>query len=416
MLSGFIPSPSSVQSDDVVLSSLTFVMPGLGAGGSEHVVSMLANHYVSTGVRVRLACFQPFETKPYYALDPEICLVNLGSATQPRNFIGRTLTMARRYRSLKNELSDNPPDVVVSFLTRTNVLASLAANALNIPVIVSERNNPDRQRVGATWSAIRRYAYRRSDALVTMTRGASAYFAPARRRADVVIPNHAVATRWDRTFDASGRNLVAVGRLVEQKGFDLLLQAFAAIAPRFPDWRLTIWGEGPLRRSLERQRSALGLDRRVSFPGVTREPGGWTADADLFVLSSRYEGWGIVVGEAMAAGIPTVAFDCPWGPAEMIEHEQTGLLAPDQDVAGLAEQLAAAMADPALRQRLGSAGKQAMERFLPERIIMKWDGLIKRVAARARASAPHVPQEQHGVIDRSRRLLGVNDNQGKAAR
>lgn len=385
-----IKAPIS-RSDRFVLSRLTFVMPGLGAGGSEHVVSMLANHYVNQGVQVRLACFQPFDEQPYYALNPDVRLINLGKALPPKNLIGRSLGMLRRYRLLKSELSDHRPEVVVSFLTRTNVLTSLAADALGIPVIVSERNNPDRQKVGATWSAIRRYAYARSDALVTMTRGAASYFSPTPQRTDMVIPNHAVARGSVRTFDANGRNLVAVGRLVEQKGFDLLLQAFARLAPRFPDWRLTIWGEGPLRAALEQQRAALGLEMRVSFPGVTREPGGWTKEADLFVLSSRYEGWGIVVGEAMAAGIPTVAFDCPWGPAEMIDHGRTGLLAPDQDVEGLAEQLAVAMADPLLREQLGAAGKQAMERFMPERIITRWDGLIKRIAQRAKAKSKADP-------------------------
>ena len=140
-----------------------------------------------------------------------------------------------------------------------------------------------------------------------------------------------------------------------------------------------IWGDGPLRGPLKAQRDALGLRQRVAMPGITRQPGGWINGADLFVLSSRFEGWGLVVGEAMAAGIPTVSFDCPFGPADMIDHGRTGLLAPDQDVAGLAEALAAAMADADLRQRLGIAAREAMRAYTSERILAQWDGLVRTI-------------------------------------
>src|SRR3546814_9181369 len=98
------------------------------------------------------------------------------------------------------------------------------------------------------------------------------------------------------------------------------------IARRFPDWTLALWGEGPERETLERLVHRLGLEGRVHFPGLSERPGSWIESADVFVLSSRYEGWGIVLLEAMAAGLPVVSLDCPWGPAEMVEHRQNGLI------------------------------------------------------------------------------------------
>jgi glycosyltransferase involved in cell wall biosynthesis len=361
--------------------SLTFVLPAIGAGGSEHVIAMLCNHFAAQGCGVRLVCFAPPGTKPFYDLHPSVVLVCLGADAEPRGAFSGTAVMLKRFRLLRQELRRHRPDVAISFLTRTNVLTAIAARWERIPVIVSERNNPQRQTIGRVWSWLRRKAYARADVLVTMTRGAGSYFEAAPGRLDLVIPNHARFPEEARAFDPSGRHLVAVGRLVDQKGFDLLLQAFASLAPQFPDWRLTIWGEGPLRGALEAQRSALGLDDRVGLPGVTTEPGGWTADADIFVISSRYEGWGLVVGEAMAAGIPTVAFDCPWGPGEMIVDGRTGMLAPDQDVPGLTAALARLMADASLRKTVGEAGRESMKRFLPDAILEQWDDLVTKVAA-----------------------------------
>lgn len=371
-----IPPSFAAYGTETVPGSVTFVLPAVGAGGSEHVVSMLCNHFARKGSAVRLACFDPPGTVPFYPLDPRISLICLDVPSRLRGRISGWVAMLKRYGLLKAELCVARPDIIIAFLTRTNVLAALAGHVLGIPVLVSERNNPQRQSPGAGWNWLRQRAYRHADALVTMTHGAARYFRPSPTRIDRVIPNHAAPPPRQVIPNVAGTRLVAVGRLVEQKGFDLLLQAFARVAADFPEWRLTIWGEGPERNRLEALRHELRLDDRVDMPGITEKPGDWIAHADLFVLSSRFEGWGLVVGEAMAAGIPVVSFACPWGPDEMIDNGRSGLLAPDQDVDALAAALAQAMADPALRARLGQAGREAMERHAPDRILAQWDALI----------------------------------------
>lgn len=391
-----IPEPSRALSDTrtparyssiPLPASITFVLPAIGAGGSEHVVTMLCNHLSNKGKAVRLVCFAAPDARPFHTLDSRVTLVCLGPPSPPPGRLAGALEAVRRYRALHNELRVTRPDLVVSFLTRTNVVAALAASRLAIPVIVSERNNPQYQTVGAVWQWLRNTSYRRAKALVTMTSGARRYFHPAVGRIDRVIPNHAHIDGPMADHSASGRQLVAVGRFVEQKGFDLLLEAFARVAARFPDWHLTIWGDGPLRPRLVALRHALLLDDRVTMPGVTSFPGGWVAGADLFVLSSRYEGWGLVVGEAMAGGVPVVSFDCPWGPGEMIDDGVSGLLVPAGDVDALAAALARTMNDPDLRERLGGAGHRAVQAFTPERILAQWDDLIAQVAGKPSKAA-----------------------------
>jgi len=358
---------------DKRVDSVAFVLPGLGAGGSEHVVSMLCNELAEQGYAVTQLAFVDAGTTPYYPHHPKVEVIDLGRPAKRLGRLGQLLSPLIRVYRLRGALRRIQPDVVISFLTRTNIITLLAARG--IPVIVSERNNAAFQHVPALWSWLRRRLYPRAAALVTMTRGAMTQFADFSPPVQRVIPNPAVAYSRHRPGTGKG-HLVAVGRLVPQKGFDLLLEAFAKAVADRPDWTLTIWGDGPERAALEEQRERLGLKDRVYLPGLTRAPGTWTHDADLFVLSSRFEGWGLVVGEAMAAGIPTISFDCDFGPSEMIDNGVTGVLVRNGDVAELARELARLFADDEERKRLGKAAHEAMKQFTAPAIVSRWLALI----------------------------------------
>ncbi|HKT77779.1 MAG TPA: glycosyltransferase family 4 protein [Sphingobium sp.] len=368
---------------------VAFVLPGLRAGGSEHIVSLLCNHFSRSGWTVTLFAFEEPGSAPYYPHDAAVSVVQLGQAAGPVTTRRSVLAVRDRIVALRGALDRARPDLVVSFLTRTNVISILAARPLGIPVIVSERNNPVQQRPGAIWSALRRFAYARAQGLVTMTHGAMSQFPPAPGRRQWVIPNPTYAPVEVDPDRPCGRRVAAVGRLVPQKGFDLLLNAFARVADRVPDWSLLIWGEGPERARLEAQRDALGLHERVVMPGVTREHGAWLHDADIFVLSSRFEGWGIVVGEAMAAGVPTISFDCCFGPGEMIADGTSGLLVPDGDVPALGEAIAALCADAALRRHLSEGARVGAQCFQIDRILLQWeDALSEALNLQQPAAAP----------------------------
>ena len=380
--------PAQADAPIAARPHIAFVLPGLRAGGSEHIVSLLCNHFSRSGWIVSLYAFEEADAPPYYAHDPAVRVCQLGFPAGRRSILQSLLAVRNRIGTLRRALSQTRPDLVVSFLTRTNVVSVLAARPLGIPVIVSERNNPSAQRPGALWSALRRYAYARAEGLVTMTQGAMNQFPKVMRRKQWVIPNPTYAPIDLDPHRPPSMQLVAVGRLVPQKGFDLLLDAFARVAHRIPDWSLVIWGEGPERARLEAQRDALGLRDHVSLPGVTSEHGGWLREAGIFVLSSRFEGWGIVVGEAMAAGIPVISFDCCWGPGEMISNGTSGILVSDGDVAALGDAIASLCADPDRREFLSHNARIASRRFQIDAILHQWEEAVtdalpttRRVAA-----------------------------------
>ena len=362
---------------------IALVITALGAGGAERVIIGLANAWAARGREAALITFEPPGTTPYYELDERVALRQLGVASASRPIWRAIWQGARRVGALRRSLRTIEPDVTISFLAKINVLTVLATRGLGLPVIVSERNNPERQRFRATWRWLRARLYGVAYCVVTPSRGVLESFPRAIRARGRVIPNPVDLTPPRRRLPGT-RRLVAVGRLVHQKGFDLLLRAFAKFAPAHPEWTLIIWGEGDQRRRLEALRAELGLHEQVQLPGLTERPGEWLEEAEIFVLSSRFESFGNVVTEAMVAALPVVAFDCPWGPGEILRDGEDGLLVPPEDVDALAAALRRLILDPDLRRRLGQAGARNVRRFHSDAVVAQWDALIGEAVAAAR--------------------------------
>ena len=224
--------------------------------------------------------------------------------------------------------------------------------------------------------------YPRLDALVVLTESDARSYAeavPSPARVEV-IPN---ALSWEPVPEVGDRTptILAVGRLTPQKGFDLLLEAFATVAPQRPGWRLEICGEGGQHQRLGDLIDAQGLGGAARLLGRVRGIRERMAQASVFVLSSRFEGFPLVLLEAMASGMAIVSFDCPTGPASLITHEENGLLIPPRDTDALARALLRVTADPDLRRRLAEGGLAAAERYRPEVIAEQWHTLLDDLRA-----------------------------------
>lgn len=368
----------------------------LTAGGAERVTvalsGFLAAHDHSTTVVTMRGREQDF-----YKLDAgveRVCL-DLGGASRG---IGKVFATLKRVRALRSVISTKEADVVIGMMSNPAVLAIVACLGLPVRVIASERNYPGRKSADKAWALLRRVCYPLADAHVAQTRkGADWLRRHTASRRVRVVPN---SVRWPvpactprippAAFLAPGaRTVLAVGGKVSQKGFDLLIDAFASAAADRTDWHLVILGIPPAGNvndvevdRLKSQVTQAGLERRVHTPGPVGNMVDWYERADIFALSSRYEGFPNALLEAMAGGCASVAFDCDTGPADIIEHDANGLLVPAEDTDTLAAALAALMDDPQRRARLGGAAQAVRERFSEERVLGDWKKLIDDLAPR----------------------------------
>jgi len=178
---------------------------------------------------------------------------------------------------------------------------------------------------------------------------------------------------------------LAIGRLVPQKGFDLLIEAVALVGPDVLDsWQVEILGEGPCREELQQLLVSRGLSDRVHLVGQVRDVVERLSRASLFVLSSRFEGFPNALTEAMAAGVASISFDCPTGPRELITPGVDGVLVPPGDVVALSKALTELMTSPDKRRRIGEAARVSMSKYAPNHVGDQWDGLIDEVVSRVR--------------------------------
>jgi len=293
----------------------------------------------------------------------------------------------QRVRALRRVIKAFRPDIVLGMMTTASVLSVLASSGLGCRVIATEHTHPPSQTLSGLWLRLRRLTYPRAARVVALTRGTADWIeqhVPGSRLAVIPNPVHWPLPRAEPLLtpvSGDGRKrLLAVGRLHADKGFDLLIQAFATLAPSHPDWDLVILGEGDERAALEAQVGKAGLASRISMPGRAGNVGDWYDSADLYVLTSRFEGLSNTLLESMASGLAAVSFDCDTGPREIVREGIDGVLVrPNGDVPALCKALADVMGNDGARQRMAQAATDVRDRFSAKRVLQQWQELFDGV-------------------------------------
>ena len=360
---------------------LTFVIHQISAGGAERVLTLLANELCKKGWSVTLLTFDSGSEPAFFELHSGVQHWPLSLMREQGGWCKAIKVHFLRPWVLRKAIRKSRPDAVIAFIDLMNILTLIATIGLKIPVIVSERSHPAFN-ISKFLSLLRQVVYKRSACLVLTTYDKLSFFSSSIQKNSRIIPNPVLVPDYSGPTlrsETNSKTLMAMGGLREVKGFDLLLKAFAPLCNKFPEWMLEIWGEGVQRENLESLRDELGLRERVRFPGLTKENYKTMSRADIFVLSSRTEGWSLVVGEAMACGLPVVSFDCPSGPSEMIQDGVNGLLVPPENIQELSSSLERLMASVELRNTLGEQARKITESYSLDKTVQSWEELIGEV-------------------------------------
>ncbi len=365
---------------------LTVVIGSLRGGGAERVLTVLANAWAGRGDAVTILTLDG--EKPFHPLAEGVTHEALGVAGVSHGTVSAIRNNLHRAASLRRAIRRGEPGRVISFIESANVLTLVATRGLNVPVIVSERSDPAHFPTRRAVGFLRRVLYPLADAVVVQTGGAARFFPRRVLKRLRVIPNPVLPVPGGSPPAAAAeRRIVALGRLSKEKGFDLLIEAFALIAPEWPAWSLEIWGEGPERAALATLIGARGLRDRVRLPGSSPTPHLVLQRAGLFVLPSRVEGFPNALCEAMAAGVAVLATDCPSGPREIVRDGVDGLLVAAGEPSALAGGMTRLLGDEALRARLARRAPEVVERFGLEVVLGLWDRVLCETAAGRRRSS-----------------------------
>lgn len=376
-------------------------------GGAERNLVDMANHLARSGAEASIVVFEKGNAPPAFALDRRVRLINARTRAEFHGDFTSEEIAAEAARRAPH--ADDPaalewyeksvhlrvrwerairsldPQLLVTFLphSSTPLLEQLRGD---IPMLVTNQNTPAADYFDPTRHDPDPFDRRRRLENLRFARAVHVLipdfvdqFPEDIRQKVVPVPNVVQPQERSVTDRSSvNRTIVGIGRLVEQKGFGLLVEAMRVVAREAPDWRLELYGEGPLRDELASAIRKASLQRHVILRGPTTRPLEAMLEADVFVIPSRYEGWGLTLTEAMSVALPCVGLSSCSGVNYLIEDGKTGLLA-ESDPAALAAAILSLIKDANLRLAIGRRARSRVSEFHPDVVYRRWDEIIGRL-------------------------------------
>lgn len=355
--------------------NITFFVDSLAGGGAERVACSLANYF---GRNNQVTILTMMETKENYKLDSCVEVQHLVSLNDKYGFIKKNYI---RYKKLKEYIKRNHSDLYIVFLPITICLFLHFKKYIDCPVIISERNDPNSY--SNVLKRVLLFYSKRANGIVYQTNQAKDWY--EKNGVNVssrVIPNAIREEVMNITpFEGVRRNaIVAVGRLNEQKNYELLIDAFGNISKLDENVVLEIYGDGPKKEELILKVKRMNLEDRVIFKGFVSDVLNSIRSAKIYVLSSNYEGMPNSLMEAMAIGLPCIATRCPCGgPEFLIQNNINGLLVDVNDVDMLYASMLRLLKDGLLADRLSAEARKVNELLNQEVIYQEWEEFINKI-------------------------------------
>lgn len=354
---------------------IAFYIGSLNKGGAERVISNLAEFFYSKGYKVWM--ITKFIAKEEYSLSPGITRV-VADITKDEEK-GRIQNLVLRIKKLRNIIKEIHPDVLVSFIGKSNLMCIAATRGTGIPVAVSVRSNPERE-IGNGWKKRFTFAmFQMAEGVILQTSEAKDFFPKSIQKKTIILQNSLNPEFIRPPYSGEKRKeIVTVGRIDKNKNQHMLIEAFVPLAESFPEWNVVLYGAGEERTKLENRVRELQLEGRILFMGMQKNIPEKIEGSSIFVLPSKQEGMPNALIEAMVLGLAVISTDCPCGgPRDLIVPEENGILVPVDDIQGLTRELKRLMENEQLREKLSKNAVLLKDKVMPERINAQWEEYLK---------------------------------------
>lgn len=373
---------------------IVYYLPSLYApGGLERIVTFKANYFAEhcEGYEVYIVTSEQRDNKPYFALSPKVKHIDLDVIFDwpfNQSTIGKLLKYPFRYHKFRKRFTDLlmkiHPDITISTIRREiKFIHSIPDKSKKIGEFHITRYSYGIGKGGflknilqKKWEKELQNNLKKLDKFVVLTHQEATFWPDLNNIC--VIPN-SIITQTERFSECNTHQIIAVGRYAPQKGFDLLIEAWNIICKKYPTWTLHIYGDGLLRDSFQQRINELGMTDSCILEHTVSNIVDKYCDSSIFVLSSRFEGFGMVITEAMSCGVPPICFDCPCGPKDIINDGKDGLLVENGNIEKLAEKIAYLIENKNIRMDMGRQARINVQRFQMENIVEQWKRLFEEL-------------------------------------
>jgi glycosyltransferase involved in cell wall biosynthesis len=361
---------------------LLYITNGInGAGGLERVLSLKASYLADFyGYEVTILSLNDNHIHPFYTFSDKIKMLSIAVAGNP-------LQYARSYREgVKKIVTVVQPDVIS--VCDDGLKAFFIPKILNnsIPIIYERHVSKliemrhdfslkKRIAIRAKWKAME-YLATDFKKFVVLTEGNTNEWVTLR---NIEVISNPLSFYPENSSALDQKKVIVVGRQAYQKGYDLLLSAWEKVLKQQPDWKLEIYGKKDESQNLEFLVKELGITENVSFFNPEKNIEQKYLESSIYVMSSRFEGFGMVLIESMACGVPCISFNCKYGPSDIIQNGIDGYLVENGNTEALASAIVNLIKDETLRKTMGAKAKENVKRYLPKIIVKQWDELFKTV-------------------------------------
>lgn len=375
---------------------ICFFIETLSKGGAERVIANLSNYLINLKEIENVDILNIYNTDVAYQLNEKInlytiekkyvkyeYLLNNGNKISKLFFkIKKFFKNIYRKRKVEKFYKKTNYDIIIAFLPEPSFMILSLKKKLNIPIIISERNDPNKEYNNIRTKHLMKKLYPLADGIVFQTPDAKKYFDGIINSHYEIIPNPVNDLFIKKPYSGERRKVIVnVGRIEEQKNQLLLIKSFEKLKDKFSDYKLIIYGEGSKKNKLIRYVDEQNLKNKVIFAGQVDNIYDKIYDASLFVLSSDYEGMPNALIEAMCLGLPVISTDCPCGgPKMLIKNGENGFLVPVNDETKLSETIDKILEDYNLRKKLSMHASELKEIVSSNVVNQKWLKFIQMIA------------------------------------